>query len=345
MGQVIQVNGDYKIKSKPGAKITLDPGITGDVLVTGNLIVTGDTTTVSTQDLEIEDNIIELNVGETGDGVTLVYSGIQIDRGYVNGDSEGVKNPPANFLWNETDQGWQLSVGTVNAIDFSQGSKIILKDIKTPENSNLFIDLAGVIRVPSDAQYESKVIEDFHITNKKYVDRRIITNPSHKLETVDSLIYISDNTITSGEGSPQEFTALTGYSTGGESAVSVVLNGELAAQIYPNRTQIGDLELGGGETRSEITTKDSITNQNILIRTQGTGKLETNYALQFNHIGQVGPAPVSESNLLYGATPGLGSTGIYFVNPSQDTSSNNDSRYQNGELISRRRALLYSMIF
>jgi len=346
MGQVIQVNGDYKIKSKPGSKITLDPGITGDVLVTGNLIVTGDTVSVSTQNLEIEDNVIELNVGETGDGVTTVYSGIQIDRGYANGDPEDLKNPPASFFWNETEKGWQLNFGTPSSIDFSQGSKLIVNTIKTSENRDLIIDLQGVIKVPSDTAYELKVIENFHITNKRYVDERIITNPSHKLETIDTLLYISDNTVTPGErGSPGEFATLTGYSTGGETAVSIVLNGKLAAQIYPNRTEIGDLELGGGETRSEITTKNSITNQNILIRTQGTGKLQTNYALQFDHVGQVGPAPVSEASLIYGSTPSLGTTGIYFVNPSQNTDSNNGARYQNGELISRKRALLYSMIF
>ena len=51
------------------------------------------------------------------------------------------------------------------------------------------------------------------------------------------------------------------------------------------------------------------------------------------------------STLIYADTPGHGNTGLYFVNDSEDTANNNSSRYRNDELISRKKALLYSMIF
>jgi len=52
--------------------------------IQGDLYVSGTTTTIHVQDLAIFDNIIVLNSGETGAGVTKTYSGLKIDRGTVN---------------------------------------------------------------------------------------------------------------------------------------------------------------------------------------------------------------------------------------------------------------------
>ena len=88
----------------------------------------------------------------------------------------------------------------------------------------------------------------------------------------------------------------------------------------------------------KITTKNGITNLNIFVRTQGTGKLQTNYALQLEKIG-VTPAYVSNNILVYGDTPGVGTSGVWFVNDSAEAAK------QNGELISKNRALVFSMLF
>jgi hypothetical protein len=53
----------------------------GNLIIEGDLTVSGTTTTINTENLNIKDNIILLNSGETGSGVTLGTSGIQIDRG------------------------------------------------------------------------------------------------------------------------------------------------------------------------------------------------------------------------------------------------------------------------
>jgi hypothetical protein len=74
------------------------------------------------------------------------------------------------------------------------------------------------------------------------------------------------------------------------------------------------------------------------VRTQGTGKLQTNYAIQFEKIGVV-PSYVSDNVLLYAAAPSIGTTGIYFVNDSAEVAK------QNGELISKNKALVFSMLF
>ena len=67
--------------------VTNDQSITGvktfnnDVVVQGNLVVNGSTVTVNTETVEIEDNIVMLNKGETGPGVTKGEAGIVVDRG------------------------------------------------------------------------------------------------------------------------------------------------------------------------------------------------------------------------------------------------------------------------
>jgi len=53
----------------------------GNLQVIGDFYVSGTTTFINAQDLNIADNIILINSGETGSGVSKRYAGIQIDRG------------------------------------------------------------------------------------------------------------------------------------------------------------------------------------------------------------------------------------------------------------------------
>ena len=52
-----------------------------NVNIAGNLTVTGTTTNIETTNTNITDNVITLNKGEAGAGVTLTTSGIEIERG------------------------------------------------------------------------------------------------------------------------------------------------------------------------------------------------------------------------------------------------------------------------
>ena len=76
----------------------------------------------------------------------------------------------------------------------------------------------------------------------------------------------------------------------------------------------------------------------LLIYKYLSGKLQTNYAIQLEKIGVI-PSYVSDNTLLYSAVPGAGTTGIYFVNDSAEVAK------QNGELISKNKALVFSMLF
>ena len=350
MGQFLRVNGDYNIRAGDGAKITLDTGPAasgGSVRVTGNLVVEGDTFNISTTNLTIEDNIISLNTGEVGPGVSLIYSGIEIERG--NTSSITPQNN-ASFLYDESTDAWILAHGSAPGPFNFDASSLRLKQILTNSTTDagdltLIGTGTGVAKVIGTINYEDQVTHDDDLPNKKYVDDAIQNNPTFQIvapQSQDTKVVIADKEITpntSGTaGSLAYFTATTTHSTYGESAVSIIVDNLLIGQFYANRFEIGDLEIGGGPDRNEITSRASITNENIYVRTQGTGKLQTNYAIQVENIGSI-PSYVSNSVLLYAAAPSVGTTGLYFVNDSAEVAK------QNGELISKNKALVFSMLF
>jgi hypothetical protein len=354
MGQFLQVNGDYNIKAGAGAKITLDTGPSaagGQVIVTGDLVVQGETLAVEAANLNITDNVIILNKGEVGPGVTLGYSGIEIDRG--NTASVDTNVEPANnasLLWDETNNTWIIAQGTAPGLFNYNFSRIRLKEILTnssTDNGDLTLigTGTGVVKVFGTDNYEDQVTADDDLPNKKYVDDAILNSPTFQIvapQGENTRVVITDKDITpnlaSQPGSLAYFTDTTGETTFGESAVSFIVDGTLIAQLYQNRFEIGNLEVAGGENGNEISSKASITNENIFVRTQGTGKLQTNYALQIDKIG-VTPTYVADSLLLYSAEPGIGSSGVWFINDGVEVAK------RNGELISKNKALVFSMLF
>ena len=353
MGQFFRVNGDYNIKVKDGGTIKLDTGPSGDTFITGNLTVQGDVTSISTTNLEIEDRIITLNDGENGPGVSLLYSGIEIDRGtYV--DSTAV--PRAAFVWNETNPGfttdedpasasgyWQIVTGSSEtAYGFADSNlkvRRILTDASTDSGDLTLIGTGtGVVKVAGTTNYRLQVTDDNDIPNKDYVDFSILNNPTFQIRapSQDTRVIIADKDITpnnaSTGGSLAYYQAATGYpiSVDGavESGVGFLVDGSLTATFYRNRVVLQSLEIVGSEIRHDSS------NENIFINTNGTGKLQTNYAIQLDN-NAVSPAIISGSHIIYSKPESVGKSGIYFVN----TENNRD------ELVSKNRALLFSMLF
>ena len=344
MGQFLKVNGDYNIRAGDGAKITLDTGPAasgGSVRVTGDLVVEGQTLNVAAANLNITDNIIKINDGETGAGITLVYSGLEVERGSLSN---------ASLLYDETADTWLVANNSAPGPFNYDESNLRLRRIYTnPTTDDGDLTLigtgSGVVKVFGTTAYELQVTHDDDLPNKKYVDDSILNNPTFQIvapQSQDTRVIIADKEITpdisATAGSLAYFTAQTGFPNIGESTVSVIVDNTLVGQFFNNRLEISDLEIGGGIDSNEITTKNGITNLNIFVRTQGTGKLQTNYAIQLEKIG-VTPAYVSNNILVYGDTPGVGTSGVWFVNDSAEAAK------QNGELISKNKALVFSMIF
>ena len=99
--------------------------ISDDLTVTGDLTVQGSLTSIETTNTAIKDNVIILNKGETGAGVSSVFSGFEVDRGTESNVS---------FLWDDTNDRWQV------------GGKLKLNSIATASNvANIYVeeDVAG----------------------------------------------------------------------------------------------------------------------------------------------------------------------------------------------------------
>ncbi len=93
--------------------------VTGAVTISGNLTVNGDTSTVSTTNTTIEDNIIELN---SGISQSLNDAGIIIERGTTGNN--------AAIIWDESADTFVLGTTTATAADKSGGITIDAGSLK-----------------------------------------------------------------------------------------------------------------------------------------------------------------------------------------------------------------------
>jgi hypothetical protein len=334
MGQFLQVNGDYNIKTTDSGTITLDTGSrVGFVRVTGNLLVEGDTLTVSAENLNVSDNLIILNFGETGDGVSLEFSGIEVDRGSaVEGNALFILDDrdPRNPTWN-------IATGSIiGALNYSKSNlklRRILVDADTDNGELTLIGdsaIGGIVTVAGTVNYEQQVRNygDDAIPNKKYVDDAIQSNPTFQiLKNVTRVVAFDENDpLDPSLYFPPALGPYTSQPV--NSLVSVIVDDVVNSEFFVDRAIIQDLTFEDNEINT-----GSETNINIVLRTLGTGRLQTNYAFQIDNIGTT-PSPVTGSAVVYSSGPSVGTTGLFYVNADKS-----------GELISKNKALLFSMIF
>lgn len=102
MSTTKRILGDYNIETiDSSGSAANEVTVTTEVFrVKGDLVVTGETASVSETNLNISNNTILLNEGESGAGVTAGTSGVYIDRGSVN---------DVGIRFNESTDKWQLT--------------------------------------------------------------------------------------------------------------------------------------------------------------------------------------------------------------------------------------------
>jgi hypothetical protein len=312
-------NGNYTVTVQSGGEIRLDTGVeAGTVRVTGDLVVEGDTTTVSSENLTVKDNIIVINEGETGSsGITLQQAGIEIDRG-----GDAVTYTSVRMVFDETLNYRDPLTNTVKsgAFTFRDLNNALIgirvNSISTGGGDlNLINSGTGVVRVDGTNNYEDQVTEDDILTNKKYVDDAIVSGIQNitikNIVQGDSKVELSDDDV----------EAVT-------SNFDITINGTSVANFKENNSTIENILFEG----NTISTDTSGTE--LILASFGTGSVTVDGILKMPE--QVSdPVSVADGTLLYGKEPGLGTTGLYYVN-SNDTAD---------EVIGRNRSLLYSMIF
>ena len=326
MSRIVKVSqSDYRLKVKTGGNITLDTGVdTGTVIITGDLLVRGNQTTLNTTNLDVEDNIIVLNKGETGAGVTEGFSGIDIDRGLLD---------HAQFVWKESVQ--KFLIQTIDGVGQGTLSGIVVGNISTNPGSNLEIDMqsgAGVLTVTNSTGYEARVTAANDIPNRKFVTDYVVsgglvtgqadTDRIYQASGVPGSLVVNTQVLT--DSSKITFSVRSGSGAG-------VLNQR--AQLTSAGLDVDYINVYGTTIRNASVTP-GVTGGNVILQpATGSYAIEISGTLQLTD--RTDPTSTGGASRIYSKSlAGPGKTGIYFTN---NTATD--------ELVSKDRAVLLSMLF
>ena len=116
--------------------------ISGAVTITGDLNVQGTTTTVSSTEVSVADNTIEVNLASDG-SVTASTGGFNVNRGNdVNGDP----NAKAGLIWDNDNSTWKLQLGTTAA---NLSADTITANLTGNVTGNLAGNVTGSLAAPN----------------------------------------------------------------------------------------------------------------------------------------------------------------------------------------------------
>jgi len=335
MSRILRVSqSDYRIKVKDEGTITLDTGVdVGLVVITGDLEVRGETTTVNTTNLDIEDNIIFLNKGESPShaGITEDVSGLEIDRGSLDN---------AQFVWDETrgtdgmfavqtiTTGGTATLSPIAASEYTaevgENIKFNLEDPTTPgvwggsvlelTNTNAL----GYGNLLRDDYEASSTVGDNWIPNRKFVTDYVLAYDG--LAVVDRIFYPVDQPT----DPDTQIEALAN-----SLRFSIKSGGTLTqrAQITSAGLDVDDIRIFNDTIQT--------TGAENLVLTSLNNNVDIDAIL--NLTDQADPSPTGGRTLIYSksaVTSTPGDTGIYFAN-----------NVSTDELVAKNRALLFSMLF
>ena len=335
---VLRYSGDLKISTGNGGTMTLDTGVnTGTVIITGNLDVRGIQTSISSTNTNVTDNVLVLNSGETNGYVTLGQAGITIDRG-----NNASSTSSAQLVYDDT-RSWSATRSTSTTATSYRGvwslksaNKLSALEVNAirfdgagAENDGrlnlLGRGVTGMLSVAGQSNYASRVLHDDDIPNKYYVDntalRGTATNSitSLELRSGDTAIVPLDDSI-----------------SGVPSKITTYVDGVTRMIVQGTSITLGSLAIVGNTFRT------TAPNADLTLQTSGTGTTVVNNGIS---IGMSAAAPNAAQGMVKvytTSTPGAGSTGILYK--TIDVSANPDVVVQ-GELISARKALVFSIIF
>lgn len=312
MAKILKVSGDYyKVKVADEGNIVLDTGAgVGQVRITGDLLVEGVTTTIDSTVTTIVDPVITLNKGETGAGVTLVQSGIEVDRGSlpfarifydedVSHFSPITANDVSGTFTFTLDNGTVVGIKTHTIV--SGGSDIILD----------FAGADGVLTVANGPNYRNLVFADEHIPSVGWMKDWFASG-----SVPISKIYKENTSVEVTDYNADPLTT---------SQAVIKVDGVTRLTVDGTNLVLPDLTI----TNSSIRATNASLNLSLK---SDSGKINSNSALTLEHIS----APSSDIGFtsIYANAAGSGTTGLYYVNTDNS-----------GELVSKNRALLFSMIF
>jgi hypothetical protein len=326
MSRILKVSqGDYRLQVQNGGNIIFDTGTaTGLVTITGNLDVKGTTTTVESTNTTVADNIIQLNYGQTGNGISsaLSYqSGIEIERGNYSA-AQLVFNEQINH-YDALISGTRTGTWVAKTADGAL-SGIQLRTIANDGNANLVFDMQGgnsVLRIGNTTNYYTRCLDDNDIPNLKFIFNYVASTytpgGSQGQAVVSSIQYPLSGSLAAANTDVQTLSSNILFQVGG---VTI-------SQVNSSGFSTGNVQLTGNTVQN--------TSVNNLVLTASNNNVEVNAVLNIDNQGST-PSYVSSGTKIYASTTiGPGRTGVYITNSTVQTPD---------ELISRNRAVLLSIL-
>jgi hypothetical protein len=168
--------------------------IGGNTEISGNLTVNGTTTTLNTQEVTIEDNLILINSNQTGEPSSLLMSGLEVNRGdFTN----------YRFVFSEAKKDFRIG-----KYDDSDSQNIIneLQPVLTRDEISNLVDGQILVWNETTKRAETESQQDLQIGRKRAFDLEIASGQTytitHNLNTTDVIVSLKD--VTSGSGSLNE---------------------------------------------------------------------------------------------------------------------------------------------
>ena len=378
MSKVLRIQkGGYKVIAESGSEIRFDPGSDGRVNIVGSLYVQGDTilgstTSVTQQDLVIEDRLITLNNGQQGSEISYngsnQMSGLIIDRGNADVlmvfDEKPFRGQTTNplaynllspsFVLKDNSSNENLKPLTTNRIQ-TYG----VDDGSNNQHLTFYTGYEGVVRVdyttaePGEPEsafvpYHERIANDNDIPNFKFLKNYVNAEAG---QAIIQRVYRYTEGTFDNTFSGIEAKDITQAGDGFSGVLFITGSGPFAARAKNTATKIGrfgtdtGIIIGRGESNSNNikliidgaqNTMISTDNSNLVINPY-TGSVVLRNVLRFEHLPNsiAEPIPALEQNVVYSRNElGSGGTGLYFVNTAGD-----------GEFCSASNALVYSLIF
>jgi hypothetical protein len=365
----------YNLKINDGGLIEIDAGPNGEVKIDGDLTVLGNTTTISSEDLVISDNTITINSGETGNGVSLGSAGVLIDRGnfpnvgvffdesrpFTNSNIVPIQVSTGAFIFATANQDgtptnntigiYTNTVNTTNGTDLyflsnsdnnalgrfgANGPRITVFQTTDYEervfpyvgsigNRSIAVDASQPDRISRGGRYDDDIVPNIRAVTD-YVKAHYERNFQRQLISPGPDGFVTPGNFATG------FSLIELFSTDAGDNVSKIefkVNNlsTAVASYFETEINLFNVKVVNNVLSTNIIDGDLVLSGN------GTGVVSVISPLSLPKISD--PAVPADGTSIYAKTEADGGTGIFFVNENgtQD------------ELISRNKALLYSIIF
>jgi hypothetical protein len=362
----------YNLKINDSGVIRFDAA---EVIIDGDLTVLGETTTIESQDLVVTDNTITLNNGETGNGVTKDSAGIVIDRGnftnvgiffdenrsFTNTSAVPIQTTTGAFILSAADGNGNPTNNTIglytNTINTTNGTDLYL--LSNSDSASLGRTGANGPRlaVAQTSDYEERIFSYTGTVGNRSIavstsqPDRISRGGRYDDDLIPNIRSVTDYVKAHYERNFQNLLIAPGPD--GFVAPGQFATGFSSIELFA--TDAGDpiskIEFKVNSSSTPVATYFSseirLFSVNIIGNTLSTSVSNGDLVLSGNSAGVVkittpltltktaDPNQPINGTTIYAKDEADGGTGLFFVNDigTQD------------ELISRNKALLYSIIF